>query len=157
MIATIKYDDDHMEGDDDAIAQASNVFQNAVEMLKMSRNATVNDVCANPNRVIGLETARDVFHIEHGQDFCSEQNITDFVSDYIDGKFQSAVGELLYSAFKLCVHKPTSLTRNYGTSILPSQLDAWLWPTSELLAPAGGQAGCWPAYQPILCRPSKTH
>ncbi len=48
------------------------------------------------------------------------------------------------------------LTRNYGTRVLPSQLDAWLRPTSESLAPTGGLAGCCPAYPPILCGPSKT-
>jgi hypothetical protein len=37
----------------------------------------------------------------------------------------------------LCVHESASLTRNYGTCILPSQLDAWLGPTSELLTPTG--------------------
>ncbi len=52
--------------------------------------------------------------------------------------------------------EPASLTRNYGTRVLPSQLDAWLGPTSESLAPTGGLAGCWPAYPPILCGPSKT-
>jgi hypothetical protein len=38
MTATIKYDDDHVEGDDDAVAQASDVFQNAVEMLNRQPN-----------------------------------------------------------------------------------------------------------------------
>jgi hypothetical protein len=76
----------------------------------------VNDVRANPNRVIGLETARHVFHIEHGQDFCSEQNITDVVSDYIDGKFQSGVAELLYSA---CV--------DGKTYVVVSQVDGASW------------------------------
>jgi hypothetical protein len=37
----------------------------------------------------------------------------------------------LACAVKLCMHKPTSLTRNYRTSILPSQLDAWLWPLAQ--------------------------
>jgi hypothetical protein len=58
--------------------------------------------------------------------------------------------------YGLCVHEPASLTRNYGTRILPSQLDAWLWPTSESLALTGGLVGCWPSYPPILCDPSKT-
>jgi hypothetical protein len=49
---------------------------------------------------------------------------------------------------------PASLTRNYGTSILPSQLNAWLGTTSELLTLTGCLAGCWFAYQPMLCGPS---
>jgi hypothetical protein len=61
---------------------------------KLSRNAIVNDVPANPNRVIGLETARDVFHIEHGQDFCSEQNITDCASDYNAANFSLGLRNL---------------------------------------------------------------
>ena len=52
--------------------------------------------------------------------------------------------------------EPTSLTRNYGTRVLPSQLDASLGPTPESLAPTGGLAGSWLAYPPILCGPSKT-
>ncbi len=53
--------------------------------------------------------------------------------------------------YGLCVHEPTSLSRNYGACVLPSQLDAWLagGPTSESLAPTGGLVGCWPAYPPI--------
>ncbi len=39
--------------------------------------------------------------------------------------------------YGLWVHEPASLTRNYGTRILPSQLVAWLGPTSESLTPTG--------------------
>jgi hypothetical protein len=41
MTATIKYDDNHMEGDDNALnasVQASDVFQNAVKILNRQPN-----------------------------------------------------------------------------------------------------------------------
>jgi hypothetical protein len=56
--------------------------------------------------------------VSHGTwtEFCSEQNITYFVSDYIDGKFQSGVAELLYSAFE-----------DGKTYVVVSQVDCASW------------------------------
>ncbi len=48
------------------------------------------------------------------------------------------------------MHEPASLTRNYGTRVLPSQLDAWLGPTSESLAPSRVRQAGWRAAGPPI-------
>ena len=64
----------------------------------MSRNALINDVLRNKQNYLGWETGSTLLKSEYGLDLLTSPSLTDFISQYVEGEFQSGILELLYAA-----------------------------------------------------------
>ena len=58
----------------------------------------INDLLSNRQEMIGWETAEDLLKFEYNVNLSDPVEIREFVSQYVDGDFQSGIIELLYAA-----------------------------------------------------------
>lgn len=58
----------------------------------------INDLLCNRHEIVGWETVSDLLMSEYDLNLSDSLIISDFVSNYVDGNFQSGTLELLYAA-----------------------------------------------------------
>ena len=58
----------------------------------------INDLILNRHEMIRWETAEDLLKLGYNVDCSDPVEIREFVSQYVDGKFQSGILELLFAA-----------------------------------------------------------
>jgi hypothetical protein len=61
-------------------------------------SALINDVLRNKQNYLGWEKASTLLKSEYDFDLLTSPSLTDFISQYVEGKFQSGILELLYAA-----------------------------------------------------------
>ena len=88
----------HVSGLGQCFIDTRNVLNGVDECPKVTRNKMINDLLANQVEIVGWETAQHLLTSEYNVDLSDPVPISEFVSDYVDGKFQSGILELLYAA-----------------------------------------------------------
>jgi len=86
----------HVDGQGQCFIDTRNLLNKIDDGPKISRNAFINDLIDKPEQLLGLETAQCVFKSEYDVDI-SRYIESDFISEYVDGKWQSGFSELWYA------------------------------------------------------------
>jgi hypothetical protein len=101
----------HVDGQGQCLIDARNILNGVTECAKVSRNALVNDVLRNKQTYLGWEKACTLLKSEYDFDLLTSPSLTDFISQYVEGEFQSGILELFY-AQKSFMKKIISRGRN---------------------------------------------
>ena len=88
----------HVAGQGQCFIDTRNLLNGVDECPKITRNKIINDLVSNRHEMIGWETAENLLKFEYNVNLSDPVEIREFVSQYVDGEFQSGILELLYAA-----------------------------------------------------------
>jgi hypothetical protein len=58
----------------------------------------INDLLSNQADIVGWETAQNLLKAKYYVDLSDSIEISEFVSDFVEGKFQSGISEFRYAS-----------------------------------------------------------
>jgi hypothetical protein len=88
----------HVDGLGQCFIDARNVLNGVDECSQVTRNRIINDFVSNEAEIVGWVTAKNLLKTEYDVDLSDAIELSNFVSDYVEGKLQSGTPELLYAA-----------------------------------------------------------
>jgi hypothetical protein len=88
----------HVAGLGQCFIDTRNILNGVDECPKVTRNKMINDLISHRHEMIGWEKAEDLLKFEYDVKWSDPVEISEFVSKYVDGEFQSGILELLYAA-----------------------------------------------------------
>jgi hypothetical protein len=88
----------HVDGLGQCFIDARNVLNGVHECSQVTRNRIINDFVSNEAEIVGCVTAKNLLKTEYNVDLSHAIELSNFVSDYVEGKLQSGIPELLYAA-----------------------------------------------------------